>query len=327
MRCPYLKDALVKYCRVSAFKKMILQAPGQAKQERCSTSAYRECSLVQERGRDVLFQSCCPYLQESSARYCSAAPLTKFIPSSDAEISPCLSESHRYCEFYLGAGPAAGLAQRLPIETRAAQAEVTAFCPETIGGIEIPSRLYYSSNHMWLDVNEGGVCHVGLDAFWTRVFGTVEQLSFQTTKGPDFPTAVITVYGIDLHMVFPNRLFVVRTNAALRSKPEKLSSAPYTLGWMFEGKDLEPGQACAGLIHGAPARPWVERELHRLSSFLEGRLFTLPPVERKGALKGRGRAGRSRDLRREDVVELFNEFFVPPADRSTKTRGSFEGAG
>ncbi len=311
MRCPYLKDARVKFCRVSAFKKMILQAPGQAGQERCSTSAYRDCSLVQERGPDVLFRSCCPYLQESSAQYCSAAALTRFIPSSDADISPCLSESHRYCEFYLDAGPETGMPRQFPIATGASPPESAAVLQEIVGGIEVPSRLYYSANHMWLDVNEGELCHVGLDAFWTRVFGPVEQLSFQTTKGLDLPTAVLTVCGIDLHMVFPNRLFVVRTNSVLRSKPEKLASAPYTLGWLFEAKDLEPGQACAGLIHGAPVRPWVEREMNQLSRFMEGRLFALPPREHRAALKGKARTARRRDMRREDVIELFNEFFAP----------------
>jgi glycine cleavage system H lipoate-binding protein len=315
MRCPYLKDARVKYCRVSAFKKMIVQTPGQAEEERCSTPGYLDCSVAKQHGGLLPLQSCCPYLQESPAQYCSAAPLTKFIPYSEAQLSRCSGESYRYCEFYLsGCGERPGV----PSPPAVPQAAPEGVQEDSVEGIEVPQRLAYSANHMWLEVTEDGSCHVGVDAFLARVFGCLDKLSFATGKGVDNPSVVLTVRGMDFHVVFPNRMLVTRTNGHLRVKPEKLASAPYTLGWLFEGTDPEPGEASAGLIAGAQIRPWMTREVHRLSEFVQGRLFSLSQRERRKVLKAGLRADLIRHLHREDVICLFNEFFAPQADRRTK---------
>ena len=43
----------------------------------------------------------CPFLHESLVQYCGAASLTKYIPYSEAVLSHCGTESHRYCELFL----------------------------------------------------------------------------------------------------------------------------------------------------------------------------------------------------------------------------------
>ncbi len=101
MRCPHLKEAMVKYCRVSAFKKLIAQTPGQADYEKCSSEDYAACSLARQHGTTVATESRCPFLQESQARYCSAASVTKFIPYRDASLSSCESAGYQACELYL----------------------------------------------------------------------------------------------------------------------------------------------------------------------------------------------------------------------------------
>ncbi len=101
MRCPYLKDATVKYCRVSAFKKMIAQTPRQAGHEKCTSEDYAACAVAKQHGMTVALESRCPFLQESQAQYCSAAPMTKFIPYREAQLSRCGDEGHRACELYL----------------------------------------------------------------------------------------------------------------------------------------------------------------------------------------------------------------------------------
>lgn len=311
MRCPYLKDARAKYCRVSAFKKMIVQTPGQTEPERCSTPSYLDCSVARHHGELLPLQSFCPYLQESPVQYCSAASLTKFIPYSAAQLSPCGGESHRYCEFYLGIDSedrAAAPQESAPVVMQAEQKDF-------IEGVEIPRRLAYSANHMWLDITEDGSCHIGFDAFLVKVFGGFDKLSFVTIKGIDNPAVALTVLGIDLRMVFPNRMLVTRTNGQLRAKPEKLPAAPYTLGWLFEGADVQPGEVRAGLIQGAETHLWIQREMHRLSEFVQSRLFSYPQRERRKLLKAGLGEGLMRRLRREDIICLFDEFFAPQAGR------------
>ena len=101
MRCPYLKDSRVKFCRVSAFRKMIADAPGQADREKCSSEDYAACELARQHGMPATMESSCPFLQESQAQYCSAASVTRFIPYSANRASRCGSESHQSCEMYL----------------------------------------------------------------------------------------------------------------------------------------------------------------------------------------------------------------------------------
>ena len=100
MRCPYLKDARVKYCRVSAFKKMIERTPRQADHEKCSSEDYAACEVARQHGVAGDIQSRCPYLEESQAQYCAAASVTKFIPYSEAGLSRCGGEGYRSCELY-----------------------------------------------------------------------------------------------------------------------------------------------------------------------------------------------------------------------------------
>ncbi len=100
MRCPYLKEATVKYCRVSAFKKLIVQTPGQADREKCSTEDYAGCPLARQHGTKLATESQCPFLQEAPARYCSASSVTKFIPYGEEYLSRCNDEDYGTCELF-----------------------------------------------------------------------------------------------------------------------------------------------------------------------------------------------------------------------------------
>jgi glycine cleavage system H lipoate-binding protein len=269
---------------------------------------------VKQHGGLLPLQSCCPFLQESPAQYCSAASLTKFIPYSQALLSPCGGENHRYCEVYLGLDAGDHAAAMMVFEPIPVHAGAERGAEDMIEGIETPRRLAYSAQHMWLDIAADGSCHIGVDAFLARVLGEIDMLSFPMLKGVDNPAVTLTVRGNDLRMIFPNRMLVTRTNGQLRAKPAKLLSAPYTLGWMFEGTDLEPGEVRSGLIQGADIRPWMRREVQRISEFARARLLrSLPQKERQKVLKTELSGELMRHLGREEIGSLFREFFAPPA--------------
>ena len=78
--------------------------------------------------------------------------------------------------------------------------------------IPLPDWLLYAGNHMWLDLTEDGVCHIGIDAFLSRALGKVDRISYVWTKGNHRPAAVITVGGMELELVFPNPLLVTGCN-------------------------------------------------------------------------------------------------------------------
>jgi len=293
MNCPFLKEARVKYCDKSAFRKMIRIA-GNVAQETCSSPRYKQCALYGRFAEDSQDRQC-PYLRESRAQYCAASAISRFIPYSEPLLSRCGSDSYRYCDVYLGAA------------NPPAQAGGKRDC--SVGGIRVPTWLDYSANHMWLDAANGGSCHLGLDAFLTRVLGTVERITFLKQTGVHRPSAVLTVRGVDLEVVFPNPILLTASNLYLRANPAKLTLDPYGMGWLFQGVQL-PGQppVTSGLIHGDAIVPWIEREIGRMSAFLAECW-----ISRHGATLMNDGGVFSPDvlqqLNREETLRLFHEFF------------------
>jgi glycine cleavage system H lipoate-binding protein len=238
----------------------------------------------------------CPYLRESLAQYCAASAVSRFIPYSEPLLSRCGSDSYRYCDVYLGtANP--------PLQAAGGKRDAS------VGGIRVPTWLHYSANHMWLDAAKGGSCHLGLDAFLTRVLGTVERITFLKQTGVHRPSAVLTVRGVDLEVVFPNPILLTASNLYLRANPAKLTADPYGMGWLFQGVQL-PGQppVTSGLIRGDAILPWIEREIGRMSAFLAECW-----ISRHGARLMNDGGVFSPDvlqqLNREETLRLFHEFF------------------
>ena len=225
MRCPFLREAHVQSCQASPFRKQIVRS-GNAADERCGSAAWRDCSAARELTEEHPSAGSCPFHAESLVQYCSAAPVTKFIPWSDQAFSRCGSESHRYCDLYLALA-----------RTSAPTAETGEPAPRSddADGIPVPTWLWFAPSHTWLAVASDGVCHIGVDAFLARTLGGIDRVQFVTTKGLERPAAVLTVRDVDLTVSFPNPVFITGVNGALRADPARLARDPYGLGWLFEG--------------------------------------------------------------------------------------------
>ena len=246
---------------------------------------------------DLPLLSRCPYLRESKPQYCAAAPVVKYLPSSDIVLPPCGNDNYRYCQSFLE-----------PAHPDAAEADraVGRECV-LVGDIRMPVRLAFSRNHMWLDIGASGSCHVGVDGFLAALLGSFEGLSYVTPAGLINPRIAFLVCGLDLHMVFPVRIHATPVNSYLRARPEKLVSDPYGMGWLCEG--VVPDAAAleelrAVLLHQDEAHTWMEHELRRVRAF-----------ERsvgQGAERYRGLMNR---LPPDELLRLFNEFFAPYAAR------------
>jgi glycine cleavage system H protein len=294
MDCPFLREANVKFCQASPVRKLIPLAQAGRVEEKCSSGAHTECRVYQtsaDRRSEIATRPpapTCPHLGESLMQYCAAAPVTRFLPYTESVLSRCGHDGFRYCELYLAM----------------AHPDVQA---EDVDGVPLPRWLRYSSNHMWLDVGEDGTCHAGIDGFLSRALGPVERISYIWTKGEHRPAAILTAAGIDLEVVFPNPLRIQNCNLYLRANPARLRSEPYTAGWLFEGSPLE-GTAL-GLLDGADARAWMEREQRRINQFLQER-----HAEDGTTLAADGglfAPDIMAQLSREHAVELFHEFFSP----------------
>jgi len=297
MSCPFLRTARVRYCHGPAVRKPIVDGPS-SEQGRCSSAAYRECVIYKEHSQTAEGDGLrCPLLDDTLAHYCGAAPIPKYIPFSD-DGGRCGGEGYRFCESWLTmARPQAiGAERRVP----------------EVGGVPVPPDLWYAPNHLWLHESESGACHIGIDAFFARLLGVVERISFVTMQGVHRPSAVLSLNGVDWALVFPNAMLITSANVYLRHAPSRMLADPYGAGWLFEGWDI-PSETAAdstarrGLLRGDQALTWMEAELNRLDAF----------VQRPGGSVmsdgGRAAAGLLDDLSRDEVLQLFHEFFAPHA--------------
>jgi glycine cleavage system H lipoate-binding protein len=290
MNCPFLKEARVKYCGKSACRKMIPTA-GSGAQEICSTPRFRECP-VYERQAETGAGEQCPYLREALAHYCATSAVARFIPHNELP-SGCACDSFRYCDVYLGAGLSMAAGER---------------CDHSVGGMRMPAKLYFTANHIWLDMAPSGACHIGVDAFLTRVLGTVERITFLRQTGAHRPSAVITARGVDLRVIFPHAITLAASNMYLRANPAKLTADPYGMGWLFQGTPPDREPVTDGLIHGDAIVPWIEHEIDRMSSFL-GECWVCHHGAQLMNDGGVFSPGVIEQLSREEVVHLFDEFF------------------
>src|SRR5215467_14602173 len=99
MRCPYLKEANVKQCSNSAWRKMIVQQASEAGDEKCLSPAHANCAVYRRRSEAATSAKRCPYLEEKLAEYCAAATIAQMVPQTDA-LSRCHSASYKYCEVF-----------------------------------------------------------------------------------------------------------------------------------------------------------------------------------------------------------------------------------
>ena len=284
MNCPFLRETGVKFCHAAPVRKLIPLAQSGRAEEKCSSGAHTTCRVFQSRPVASAASAACPHLAESLMQYCGAASVSRYVPYSESVLSRCGNDAFRYCELYLAmAHP--------PVDA------------DEVDGLPVPAWLRYSSNHMWLDVGEDGTCHAGIDSFLSRAIGPVERVSYVWATGDRRPAAILTAGGIDLEIVFPNKLHIGNCNLYLRANPRRLESAPYTSGWLFEGVALD-GTA-QGLVEGAGARSWMEHDLRRMNQFLQERN---PGLAADGGVFAPGVLAH---LPREQAAALFHEFFSP----------------
>jgi glycine cleavage system H lipoate-binding protein len=217
----------------------------------------------------------CPHLEEIRVQYCGVSPIAKLVPFSDSELSSCTGSTYRYCDSYLH------LAQ--PHATTPA------------------ATLLYSQNHFWLDAEQSGLCHIGIDSFVAEVAGGVDGITFVSSRGTHSPALALTVHGVEWPMSFPNPVMIQKVNSRLRSDPSRLTADPYGAGWLFEGWEV-PGRTRAGLISGPQAAAWQDHERERLSRQIH-------ETHAPGCDGGAPVRGVAQFLARQDLVRLFQHFF------------------
>lgn len=296
MKCPFLQETEVCSCQMASVRKQIPRTARVVELGRCSSPRFVECPLYLERHTDSIPSDPgrCEFLETSLVQFCGAAPLPRYVPYSESPAARCVTDAYRYCDEYLSLAHAGHeLGDR------------------SIENIDMPGRLFYSRNHMWLDRADDGGCHVGIDAFLAKTLRQTDGVAFVTSSGTHNPTAVLTAHGVDFQVVFPAALIIVRPNVYLRSDPARITTDPYRSGWLFEAREL-PGQHVEeGLLSGAEANAWMRRDIERLSSLAHEQVAKRhPELALDGGCFGEDLLDH---LSREEKLSLFQEYFSPYA--------------
>jgi glycine cleavage system H lipoate-binding protein len=304
MQCPFLSETQVHSCRLASVRKMIPQA-SLTSGERCTSPQYAECAAFRElQSAEGTGAAQCPYHEDALMQFCSAAPVQRMVPWSEAAVSKCGSGAFHFCDSYLEV-------------TEASAGRTMDPSSELCDELSAPAALYYSRNHMWLHRSEDALCHIGIDAFCARMLGTVERVDFLTTPGAagrtrHLPSVVLRAGGHDWQIVFPRPMTITACNLVLRRYPERLTSDPYGRGWLFAGTGVE----LEGLVTGADAAQWTRSQTVRLNEFVQrqGGAGTL-------ADGGMFEAGLLCKLVREDGLQLYIDFLSPTAEAAITGAG------
>ena len=317
MKCPLLKESSARYCQASPHRRLPREAISAAN-DRCTSDGYVDCPVL--KGVDVRAgMPRCPLLEEQLVQYCAGATVPKYIPYNEALLSRCNSEAHLYCPLYLARTRPHGQRRDLRgpedpdghAETRGDTGR------QADGGRDpaLPERFCYSPNHMWIDVAPDGSCHIGADAFVSRVLGRVDRVRFLTGRGLQWPVALLEVRHTDLRLEFPRRIQVTGSNVHLRTDPMPLVEDPYGAGWLYSGfaspQDLDESAGEPDLIHGGQVPAWMRSEAERLDRFVHDQLATSAhPGGPTAADGGTVVPGVALHMEHEDLLYLFDAFFA-----------------
>jgi len=295
---------------------MIVRVPGKPDSDLCTSPDHVNCPAAHPDPDTLAGSAHCPSLQEALMQYCAAASVPKYIPYSEAVLSHCGTESHKYCELFLSlAHPEHRQAAGIAASTQEADAATQEYLVE---GVRVPGWLAYSANHLWIDIGTDGVVHIGIDAFLASLLDTIDRITFVTMHGSQRPTVVFTIHGVDLQMVFPHPVHLTSCNLYLRTHPSTILSDPYKLGWLFEGRiDCEKDAAKTlrkGLVTGRAAADWMQIEITRMSAMAHTFSHAQSPEgDVVMADGGVVHPGFMQFLTRDESLRVFNEFFSPLA--------------
>jgi glycine cleavage system H lipoate-binding protein len=277
----------MRYCH-RAGPRILIPRSHPASEDRCSTQQFATCPVYRE-----LYSAAdapappCPLLEESLMQYCSAAAITKFIPYSEALLSRCGNGSYEYCDLYL----------QLSSAPTYEDEEHT---------IPIRDNARYTANHLWIDLSGEGVCHIGIDGFLARMLGPVDSVGYLSNGGTlGRPSAVVTAHGVDYRITFPQKVMLNNCNLYLRAEPSRLTSQPYTAGWLFEATidPLQRSRLEAATMDAAAARTWMDSECRRMNEVLQSQ--SSEDLRADGGLFTRGVLVA---LGREEALRLYDRF-------------------
>lgn len=137
--------------------------------------------------------------------------------------------------------------------------------------ISAPAGLYYDKTHTWAFMEQNGLVKIGIDDFLQHITGPLTQIKMKkpgekVRKGEKVLSLIRE--GKQLEIYSPVTGVIKQQNQTLLSAPDKINSAPYTEGWVYQ---VEPGnwmRETRFMFMAEKFNEWLEDEFIRLKDFL-----------------------------------------------------------
>ena len=143
---------------------------------------------------------------------------------------------------------------------------------QTVSGVVLPAGYYLSAGHTWIKIEDQGMVRMGIDDFSARLLGTIDDIS-TPLMGEEVHQgqAGFTLFREKLPIAFSSAVsgVVTQVNPELKKHPFRVTSAPYTEGWVCMvycpnlKKDLKQ------LFFMAEGVDFMAGEVRNLFTFLE----------------------------------------------------------
>lgn len=249
MKCPFLEEVVVRYCKAFPVRKMIPQHRTDAPCI-CLSQEYRQCS-----------EYCAVSKMEEGEM--AKQPQTVSVAGDPSFFPPGY---YRVCSVYAcSVCPYRGVC----VAASAAERTVSA-----VRGFFLLKDLHYHEKHLWFKLRKDGTIRVGLDDFGRKLIGNVSGLSLPDEKrtlhqGEEF--IEIRSNGRNAILLSPIAGEVVRVNRKLQKKPSLLAEDSYR-SWLLTLKPLDLKEDLSRLMDADRAEGWLEKEVDRLHHRVETEL-------------------------------------------------------
>lgn len=148
----------------------------------------------------------------------------------------------------------------------------------SVQGCRVESDLFYHSDHLWARIEDGGMVRAGLDDLGSRILGRAYSVSLPglgTKVQPGSQCLRLTHQSGVSALAAPVTGHVREINSQLLQRPALMSRDPYGEGWLMliEPDDLKA--ALKRLMYGEQVRAWLQHEIERLHSLINGEQSTM----------------------------------------------------
>ncbi len=252
MKCPFLEEVLVRYCKAYPIRKMI---PSSGEESICFGEEHCDCSTYREVARVDATPAEAP---QAKPEYKAEPPLkgsADFFPAYWSKL--CKVLNCPVCPYRF---------QCLGAEKKWLRE------PVIIHGFAILRDLYYSKWHTWIQIKDESVIRIGLDDFSQNLLGDISGIELPEVgtilkvKEPAWKV-LIDSWGIDL--LSPIDGEVIEINLKLSDDLSILNSDPQKTGWILEVKPENLDEKVESMLHGEKAITWLSDELDRLHTHVE----------------------------------------------------------